>query len=57
VVFLGRARGTPAGADDAAEARSFPPDALPAPLAFDHGLILADYRRYRREGVRPPPDR
>lgn len=57
VVFLGRARGTPAGADDAAEARIFPPDALPAPLAFDHGLILADYRRYRREGVRPPPDR
>lgn len=57
VVFIGRARGTPAGADDAAEARIFPPDALPAPLAFDHGLILADYRRYRREGVRPPPDR
>ncbi len=57
VVFLGRARGTPAGADDAAEARIFPLDALPAPLAFDHGLILSDYRRYRREGVRPPPDR
>ena len=57
VVFIGRARGTPVGADDAAEARVFPLDALPAPLAFDHGLILADYRRYRREGVRPPPDR
>ena len=57
VVFMGRARGIPVGADDAAEARVFPLDALPAPLAFDHGLILADYRRYRREGVRPPPDR
>ena len=57
VVFIGRARGIPVGADDAAEARVFPLDALPAPLAFDHGLILADYRRYRREGVRPPPDR
>ena len=57
VVFIGRARGTPAGADDAAEARVFPLDALPAPLAFDHALILADYRRYRREGQRPPPDR
>jgi 8-oxo-dGTP diphosphatase len=56
-VFIGRAPGTPIGADDAAEARVFPLDALPAPLAFDHGLILADYRRYRREGRRPPPDR
>ncbi len=57
VVFIGRASGTPHGADDAAEARAFAIDALPAPLAFDHGLILADYRRYRREGRRPPPDR
>jgi 8-oxo-dGTP diphosphatase len=57
VVFIGRATGTPVGADDAAEARVWPLDALPAPLAFDHGLILADYRRYRRDGRRPPPDR
>jgi 8-oxo-dGTP diphosphatase len=57
VVFLGRARGTPVGGDDAAEAGTFALDALPAPLAFDHGLILADYRRYRAEGSRPPPDR
>ena len=57
VVFIGRARGTPAGADDAAEARVFPVEALPAPLAFDHALILADYRRYRATGHRPPPDR
>jgi len=57
VVFTGRAAGTPVGADDAAEARVFPLAALPAPLAFDHGLILADYRRYRAEGRRPPPDR
>ena len=57
VVFIGRASGTPVGADDAAEARVFPLDALPAPLAFDHALILADYRRYRRDGQRPPPDR
>ena len=56
-VYIGRAAGAPAGADDAAEARVFPLDALPAPLAFDHALILADYRRYRREGRRPPPDR
>ncbi len=57
VVFIGRARGIPTGADDAAEARVFPLDALPEPLAFDHTLILADYRRYRADGRRPPPDR
>ena len=57
VVFIGRTSGTPEGADDAAEARVFAIDALPVPLAFDHGLILADYSRYRREGRRPPPDR
>jgi 8-oxo-dGTP diphosphatase len=57
VVFIGRARGTPTGADDAAEARVFSLDALPSPLAFDHALILTDYRRYRADGRRPPPDR
>ena len=57
VVFIGRAGGTPAGADDAAEARVFPLDGLPTPLAFDHALILDDYKRYRRDGRRPPPDR
>ena len=43
VVFIGRAEGTPSGADDAAEARAFPRDQLPKPLAFDHSQILADY--------------
>jgi 8-oxo-dGTP diphosphatase len=57
VVFTGRATGTPIGADDAAEARVFPLGALPTPLAFDHGLILDDYRRHRTDGQRPPPDR
>jgi 8-oxo-dGTP diphosphatase len=57
VVFIGRTRGTPAGSDDAAEARVFPLHGLPTPLAFDHGLILADYQRYRAHGKRPPPDR
>jgi 8-oxo-dGTP diphosphatase len=57
VVFIGRASGMPVGGDDAAQAAIFPAGALPAPLAFDHALILADYVRYRREGRRPPPDR
>jgi 8-oxo-dGTP diphosphatase len=45
----------PEGADDAVEARVFPPEALPSPLAFDHARILADYVRFRRDGTRPPP--
>jgi 8-oxo-dGTP diphosphatase len=56
-VYIGRAAGSPVGADDAAEARVFALDALPTPIAFDHGLILADYRRYRQDSRRPPPDR
>ena len=49
VVFVGHAEGMPAGADDAAEAKAFPKDRLPEPLAFDHGRILEDYLagRYR----------
>lgn len=46
-VFLADAEGEPAGADDAAEARVFTPDALPEPLVFDHAQILADYRASR----------
>jgi 8-oxo-dGTP diphosphatase len=52
VVYLGRGRGAPQGADDAAEARAFPLEALPAPLAFDHARILTDYQAYRRGGPR-----
>jgi ADP-ribose pyrophosphatase YjhB (NUDIX family) len=47
VVFIGRAEGEPRGADDAREARAFPREALPEPLAFDHGQILEDYLRGR----------
>lgn len=51
-VYLCRARGEPAGADDAAEARAFPLDGLPEELCFDHGTILADYLAYKRTGQR-----
>ena len=54
-VFLGRAAGEPVGGDDAAEARAFAWDALPAPLCFDHAEILADARRLLLTGVRPRP--
>ena len=56
-VFLARAAGEPVGADDAASARVFDLDALPAPICFDHGRILADYITYRATGRRPPPRR
>jgi 8-oxo-dGTP diphosphatase len=56
-VFIGRAAGRPVGGDDAAEARVFPADALPADVAFDHPTIIADYRRARAGLGRPPVDR
>lgn len=52
-VYVGRAEGTPRGADDAAEARLFTESGLPTPIAFDHATILADYFRYKRTGTRP----
>jgi 8-oxo-dGTP diphosphatase len=51
-VFIARADGVPAAGDDAAEARAFAWDALPAPIVFDHAEILADVRRYLLTGVR-----
>ncbi|HSB68730.1 MAG TPA: NUDIX hydrolase [Candidatus Methylomirabilis sp.] len=51
-VFLARADGAPRAGDDAGDARSVPLADLPAPLAFDHDQILADYRRSRAEA--PP---
>ncbi|HUJ63874.1 MAG TPA: NUDIX hydrolase [Kofleriaceae bacterium] len=56
-VFIGRARGTPVGGDDAARAVVCAPEALPGPLAFDHARIVADYVEYRRSGKRPPARR
>lgn len=55
VVFLGRAAGEPVGADDAAEARAFPWQDLPSPIAFDHAEILADARRFLLTGARRRP--
>jgi 8-oxo-dGTP diphosphatase len=54
-VYLGRAGGEPSGGDDAAQARAFPWDALPHPLAFDHAEILRDARRLLLTGARRRP--
>src|SRR5690349_18200997 len=42
-VFLGRAAGEPQGGDDAAEARAFGIQEIPADLCFDHGTIVRDF--------------
>lgn len=50
VVYVAEATGTPQAADDARHLDVFDPDGpLPA-LAFDHALILADYRAWRAQG-------
>ena len=56
VEFLGRATGTPRAEDDAKNIGVYALDALPE-LAFDHGQILDDYRRYKKDGTRPPVQR
>lgn len=58
VVFLAEAPAgaVPEAADDAKNVRTFPLDALP-PLAFDHGVILSDYKHWRTTGQRPGPTR
>ncbi|MBI4511149.1 MAG: NUDIX hydrolase [Deltaproteobacteria bacterium] len=56
-VFLARAKGTPRGGDDAANAAVFTEAQLPFRIVFDHATILADYFEYRRTGRRPPPER
>lgn len=56
-VYVAEASGIPAAADDAANLGVFPPDGSPAPLAFDHGIILQDYLGFRRTGQPPKPRR
>lgn len=53
-VYVAEAPGEPRAMDDARAARAFMPDELPHRLAFDHALVLADYRRFRTEGVPAP---
>jgi len=53
VVFIAQARGEPKAQDDARNVGLFDPDHCP-PLAFDHALIMKDYRQYRRTGAKTP---
>jgi 8-oxo-dGTP diphosphatase len=53
-VYVAEATGDPAAADDARHLAVFEPDRVPADLAFDHALILEDYRRWRATGEGAP---
>jgi 8-oxo-dGTP diphosphatase len=53
-VYVAEAKGIPQPLDDAQEVGIFDPAETPQALAFDHDLVLADYRRFR-EGGQPAP--
>lgn len=55
VVYIGRATGKPDAQDDAKGIGLFLPSEPPAPLAFDHAEILADYMRFLTHGTLPEP--
>ena len=50
VVFVARAAGTPAAADDAEDIGIFDYRSIPKDLAFDHGKIIRDYYRSIEHG-------
>ena len=53
-VYVAAAHGMPLAADDAKNSGLFTFDTLPEQLAFDHALVLVDYRRYRETGQVTP---
>lgn len=53
-VYVAQAEGEPQADDDAAEVRVIDPALPPDGLAFDHGLILDDYRQFLRSGTPAP---
>jgi 8-oxo-dGTP diphosphatase len=52
--YIAEAHGMPAAADDAKNCGIFTFDNLPAELAFDHAMVLDDYRNYRLTGQVAP---
>jgi 8-oxo-dGTP diphosphatase len=53
-VYVATSTGQPMAADDAKRLDIFSLDNLPSPLAFDHAMVLADFRRYRECGTVAP---
>lgn len=54
-VYVAEATGEPRAQDDARHLAVFPAETLPEHLAFDHALVLDDYRRFRDTGEVAPP--
>lgn len=52
-VYVAEAHGKPKAGDDAKGVQVFNP-MHPPQLAFDHALVLADYRRFRETGMPAP---
>ncbi|MBF6647466.1 NUDIX hydrolase [Methylobacter sp. BlB1] len=52
--YIAEAHGMPVAADDAQNCGIFTFDNLPAELAFDHAMVLDDYRNYRMTGQVAP---
>lgn len=53
-VYIAEAHGMPIAADDAKNCGVFSFNDMPEVLAFDHAVVLADYRRYRESGLVAP---
>ncbi len=53
-VYVAEATGEPCAADDARNVALVDPFAVDRPLAFDHDLILADYRHWLQTGEPAP---
>ena len=52
-VYVAEAHGKPKAGDDAKHVQVFDPLKPPA-LAFDHALVLSDYRKFRETGMVTP---
>jgi 8-oxo-dGTP diphosphatase len=53
-IYIAEASGKPIAADDAMNVGIFTLEQLPTPLAFDHAMVLEDYRHYRETGEVAP---
>ncbi len=53
-VYVAEAHGLPIAADDAKNCQIFLPKDIPEQLAFDHDLVLADYLKFRKQGLIAP---
>ncbi len=53
-VYIAQAHGLPVAADDAKNCALFTFQNLPEKLAFDHAMVLDDYRRFKNNGTVAP---